>query len=285
MLGLSIPRVDFSYMPHLIEAIQDTAFELGYGVLTRSHHNDPAKLPDVLQYFLDRRVDGMITHCPVPPVDSSIWAPLAESKASAVFLSFGHERLPGLVLDVLPAAAGEIAVRKLADLGHKSIGYAGPPEGFFEEARLAGVQRALAELGLAPCSVFSGAQSLAGGRAAARQFLASGARPTAVVGFDDQVALGFIQEVSAAGVRVPDDVAVIGVDDLLIAQASTPALSTMKAPAEEIGRAAALAAMSESPPVAGHRIFDWIWVERASHGSRRDVPAQATKSARKSRQK
>src|SRR4051794_16711961 len=117
MLGLSIPRVDFSYMPHLVEAIQETAFERGYGVLTRSHHNDPAKLPDVLQYFLDRRVDGMITHCPVPPVDSSIWAPLEESKASAVFLSFGHERLPGLVLDVLPAAAGDIAVRKLAELG------------------------------------------------------------------------------------------------------------------------------------------------------------------------
>jgi len=42
-------------MPRLCEAIQETAFENGYGVLTRSHHNDPDKLPDVVQYFIDRR--------------------------------------------------------------------------------------------------------------------------------------------------------------------------------------------------------------------------------------
>jgi LacI family transcriptional regulator len=282
MLGLSIPRLDFSYMPRLCEAIQETAFENGYGVLTRSHHNDPEKMPDVVQYFVDRRVDGVITHCPVPGVDPAVWEPLEQFNVSTVFLSFGHEQLPGLVLDVLPGAAGEIAVRKFVELGHSSIGYAGPVEGFFEETRLNGVRRALAEQKLADPPVFLGAQSLDGGREAARQFLKLRDRPTAIAAFDDQVALGFILEASTAGIRVPEDVAIIGVDDLLIAQASRPALSTLKAPAEEIGRAAVLAAMSTDPAPSGQHTFDWQFVDRESHGRHvtEAIPRRADSSRR-----
>lgn len=261
MIGLAIPRIDFSYMPRLVDAIQEAAFESGYGVLTCSHHNDFARLPDVLAYLHDRQVDGVIVHCPVPRSDD----PHAVApKRPTVNLSFGQERFPGLTLELLPGAAGDLAVSRLAAQGHRRFGYAGARDGFFGAARLRGVQQATGRLRLEPADVFVGEDSLDGGREAARRFLATVARPTAVVAYTDAVAVGFILECTRAGIRIPDDVSVVGVDDLPIAQACTPGLTTLRAPADELGRAAMAALLSGEPMPSESRVFDWQWVPRGS---------------------
>jgi LacI family transcriptional regulator len=259
-VGLVIPRLDYSYMPRLVDAIQEVAFEAGYGVLTCSHHNDADRLPLALAYLHERQVDGVIVHCPVPPSNGAE----AAADSPVVNLSFGHARLPGLTLDLLPGAAGEIAVRRLATSGHRRIGYAGERTGFFGAARFDGVSHTAAALGLKPPAAFDGDDSLAGGRVAAAHFLTAHERPTAVVAFTDAVAVGFIQGVTAAGVAVPRDVSVVGVDDLPIAQACTPGLTTLRAPAEEMGRAAMAALTSNRPLPTEGRVFEWQWVERGS---------------------
>ena len=261
VIGLAVPRIDFSYIPRLLDAIHEAAFETGYGVLTCFHHNEADRLPAVLAYLSDRQVDGVIVHCPVPPAGRTV---LAEGRRPAVTLSFGHEKQPGLTLDLLPGAAGVDAVRELVALGHRRVGYAGECEGFFGAARLKGVRRAAREHGLKQPATYPGDDSLAGGRAAAGLFLADRARPTAVVAYADAVAVGFIQTVTAAGVRVPWDVSVVGVDDLPIAQVCAPALTTLRAPAAELGRAAMAALIGDEPVPPESRVFDWQWVPRGS---------------------
>lgn len=261
VVGLAVPRIDFSYIPRLLDAIHEAAFETGHGVLTCFHHNEAGRLPAVLAYLSDRQVDGVIVHCPVPPAGRPV---PAEGRRPAVHLSFGHERLPGLTLDLLPGAAGADAVRELAALGHRRFGYAGDCDGFFGAARLKGVRQAAKEHGLKPPAAYPGEDSLAGGRAAADLFLADRARPTAVVAYTDAVAVGFIQAVTAAGVRVPRDVSVVGADDLPIAQVCNPTLTTLRAPAAELGRAAMAALTGGDPVPAESRVFEWQWVPRGS---------------------
>lgn len=261
VIGLAIPRLDFSYMPRLVDAIHETAFEAGYGVLTCCHHDDPDRLPGVLADLHDRQVDGVIVHGPVPAPGRHAPAP---PERPTVYLGFGQARPAGLTLDLLPGAAGDIAVTKLAAAGHRSLGYAGVRDGFFGAARLRGVQQAAARLGLKPSAAFAGDESLDGGRAAARLFLAANARPSAVVAYTDAVAVGFVQACTLAGVRVPEDVSVVGVDDLPLAEACSPGLTTLRAPADEMGRAATTALLSGAPVPTESRVFDWQWVPRGS---------------------
>ena len=138
-LGLVLPRLDFSYVPRLVEAIQERAFESQYGVLACSHHNRQADLEIAITYLLDRRVDGVLMYCPVPSVAAETWDQLQQSECPTVFFSFGEPSLPGATVELHPEEAGAIAVRKLADAGHKRLAYAGGRSGFFENARWQGV--------------------------------------------------------------------------------------------------------------------------------------------------
>jgi LacI family transcriptional regulator len=265
MLGLALPRLDFSYMPRFVEAVQEVAFAHGYGVLSCYHHNDHGRLADAVSYLLDRRVDGVVVYCPVPEAPMATWSELKPVAASCVFLSFGREqKLPGLSLELLPESAGAMAVHRLAELGHRQIGFAGAGDGFFEQARLAGVRQAAAESGVELVGVYAGEHSLEGGRVAAKQFLEALQRPTAVIGFADPVAVGFLQAVSQAGVRIPDDLSVIGVDDLPIAAATTPPLTTLRAPAEALGETATKALIEGTLAKPQRRTFDWQLIERES---------------------
>ena len=266
-LGLALTRVNYSYVPRLVEAVHEVAFEAGYGILTCFHHGDPARLGEATSFLLDRRVEGVIVNMPPSPSGGDPWAEVRRSGVPCASFGYGDEARPGLRLDLLPAPAGAMAARRLAEAGHRRVAYAGGLRGFFEESRLGGVREALESLGLPAPEAFAGEQSIDGGRAAGRAFLASGRGPTGVVCFTDEVAVGFVQELAAAGVKVPGDVSVIGVDGLDVALGSTPPITTLRAPAEEMGRAAAQALIHGQADPSGSRVFDWEWVERESVAS------------------
>lgn len=261
MIGLAIPSLNFSYMPRLVDAIHEVAFQNGYGVLTCSHHNESSRLPAVLTYLHDRRVDGIIAQFPVTPNSKST---TIEHAVPTVMFSFGQKSLPGLSLELLPAAAGELAVQKLYAAGHRKIGYAGESSGFFGEARLAGVSNIAHELGLPSPKVLTCVDSLTGGQQAAAQFLALKQKPTAIVCFTDTVAVGLAQAVQSAGLSVPRDLSIVGVDDLPIAEASFPPLTTLRAPAAEMGQAAMAALLGGGGTTKERRTFSWEWVDRQS---------------------
>ena len=138
-------------------------------------------------------------------------------------------------------AGGRSITRHLAGLGHRRVGVlAGPHNWLASEARLAGHRSALADAGVLPdpALVRSGEPTTQFGYHAAGELLDLPQRPTALVGFNDKVAIGALAAAAQRGLRVPEDLSVTGFDDIDLAQASRPQLTTVRQPLQEMGRIA-----------------------------------------------
>jgi LacI family transcriptional regulator len=166
-----------------------------------------------------------------------------------------------------PEDAGRIALEQLAAGGLRRIAYAGPSNDFFSQNRLRGVLEASKKLRLPDPLVWHVPDSIQGGRAAADQWLALPAarRPRGVIGFADPVAVGFLHRLVVKGFRIPQDVAVTGVDDSLVAGAAAIPLSTVRAPVESIGRNAVEAITQPKGLTKNADLRPaWEWVKRES---------------------
>jgi len=131
----------------------------------------------------------------------------------------------------------------LASLGHRSIGYLrGPTTNVLEHERFAGYRDALraARLKYDPALVTCGDFTLESGEAAAALYLARHALPDAIFACNDEMAMGLIRGLSAAGVAVPHDVSVAGFDDIEFAEAYNPPITTVRQARREIGEQAAM---------------------------------------------
>ncbi len=140
------------------------------------------------------------------------------------------------------AAGAGLAVAHLARLGHRRIGHLlGPEANVLARSRADGVRQELAARGLPvrPEWFLPGDYSLESGRRGARDWIAMDDRPTAMFCASDQMACGFIGEVQRRGFRVPQDVSVVGFDNIDLVDHITPALTTIRQPRWSIGEAAA----------------------------------------------
>jgi DNA-binding LacI/PurR family transcriptional regulator len=171
---------------------------------------------------------------------------------------------PGAVVSVPEQQAGRMAVERMAALGHRRLALVGPAGDHFGNLHARGVMAEAREAGLPSPRHWTVAESLAGGRYAAGFWLAAGDRPTGVVCFSDVLAAGFVQELTSTGVRIPADVSVTGVDDSPLAEAAAVPLTTLRAPAEEMGRRAAERLLSAHSGAAEPDALQWRWIERAS---------------------
>jgi LacI family transcriptional regulator len=131
--------------------------------------------------------------------------------------------------------------RHLIELGHRRIGViTGPPHWHTRDDRLGGHLAALGEAGILGDSELmrSGEPAAKTGVWAGRELLDLRPRPTAVVCFNDKVAVGVMEMAVARGLRVPEDVSVTGFDDIDVSRATTPRLTTVRQPLQEMGRTA-----------------------------------------------
>ncbi|MEX0696482.1 MAG: substrate-binding domain-containing protein, partial [Dongiaceae bacterium] len=154
--------------------------------------------------------------------------------------------IPGIkglpVIEIDNHEAAHKLVTYLIDLGHRRIGHAiGPSDNVEAVYRLDGYRAALADAGLTAdeSTIWPGAFRFDAGVRVAEQFLAHPQPPTAMFMSNDEMAMGFIRAVKDAGWRVPDDVSVVGFDDIEFARYFDPALTTMHQPRAELGRLAA----------------------------------------------
>lgn len=149
----------------------------------------------------------------------------------------GYTQLAHILIDNEQAGYG--AGRHLIEMGHTRIGHTyGPNNTPVRRARANGLRRALAEAKLVINDrwFFESGFSAIGGRAAAQSFLSLKDRPTAMFCGNDEAAMGFISQLHRYGVSVPDDLSVIGFDDIVLADSYVPGLTTMHQPKEEMGR-------------------------------------------------
>jgi DNA-binding LacI/PurR family transcriptional regulator len=211
-------------------------------ILCNTHGSAQREL-DYVHMLLARRVRGMaFISAEITDVRGkhSHYGKLLDRGARLVFVNGGSDELEVTSVGVDERAAGRIATEHLIGLGHERIGFVAGHE-FAVPTREKSLGRldALRTAGLTDGLVAHADFTVAGGRAALRELLSrDGGRPTGVICSSDLMAIGAVQEASAQGVRVPEELSVVGFDGIAAAAWTQPPLTTVEQPIEEIARTA-----------------------------------------------
>lgn len=238
-----IPRLGSPFFTPFLDAVTDLISESGYCITVGDLRGSRRKEEHYARALRDGSFVGAILFTGAIPRDGT--AHESPSLPIPVVLACneiaGRMDLP--VFDVADRKAANRMVSYLIGLGHRRIAHIrGPANNIEANERLQGYKEALEAVGLEfdESLVWEGDFYLGSGIAAAGRYLASSDRPTAVFSGNDQMAMGFITEVKAAGFSVPGDVSVAGFDDIEYSVIFDPPLTTMRQPREDIGRLAAV---------------------------------------------
>ncbi|MDX6409573.1 MAG: hypothetical protein QOE13_2644 [Gaiellaceae bacterium] len=239
MIGLLLPDFENPIFPELAQAIERRATEAGFASILCSTTAAAYREVDYVHMLLDRQVDGMIfISCEMTNMsgEHDHYARLVEDGATMVFVNGALNNLNVPSVGVDEVHAGECATQHLLDLGHRQIGYAAGPSFYLPtQQKAAGRERALRAVGLDPNGLVAHTEfSVEGGCAALRELLGHSPRPTAVICSNDLMAIGVLQEAFAQGLRVPEDLSVVGFDGIDAAAWTSPRLTTVEQPIDEI---------------------------------------------------
>ena len=242
VIGVIIPELSNAFITSIISSMEDILRQKDYAVIVCDCRSDPKREKDAVEFLLHRRVDGLI-NMPTDPTGAHLKAALnagipvllvdrlidsLRGKTSAVVIDNEH-------------ASGQ-AVRKLTEQGHRRIGLIlGSPHLYTTNLRLTGYLNALKESGIKPSEelIRYGDYTMDGGYQAVEDLLKLNQRPTALFVTNFEMTLGAMLALQHSGVRVPEDLSVIGFDKLELFGAIFPDLTLIRQPQLSIGREAA----------------------------------------------
>jgi LacI family transcriptional regulator len=247
-IGVVLPDLYGEFFSELMRGIDHAARERGLHLLVSSCHGSLAEQRDALR-ATPGRVDGVLVMSPFLGSEESLDEALAPDIPAVLMNCAGNPR--ATVLNVDNYGGAYAMTRHLLGMGHRRIAFVcGPADNFDACERLRGYTDALAGQAdaAAPWTV-EGAFDEASGYAAGETF-AAGERPDAVFAANDMMALGCLFALRKAGLRVPDDIAVAGFDDVPMARYVNPALTTMRVDIASLG-ARALQLLLQHPGLGG----------------------------------
>jgi DNA-binding LacI/PurR family transcriptional regulator len=235
-IGVVAPFFTTPSVVERLRGISERLVQHGYDLMLFDVET-PGQRADALRDFAQRdRVDGLLV-ISLPLSDDEVDA-LRQDDLPIVLVDIGHPGLPHVVID--DVRGGELAAGHLIERGHRRIGFIGDlpanPFGFTSsERRREGFRRALLAAGIERADELErlGVHGRESARALARELLGPDDRPTAIFAASDVQAFGALEAADALGLRVPEDVAVIGFDDIEIA--ATVGLTTVRQPLGESG--------------------------------------------------
>lgn len=239
-IALIIPDITNPFYPAMARGMQDVLATAGYHGIVANTDGDPAGSRALVEQMVTRRVDGIgfagyyLHNSDVQPaVDAGIPVVLLGHRAAR----------PGVdAVTVDDFGGAQVAAQYLIGRGHRRIGFIRGPAGRGPIAeRVDGYHAALdeAEIKADPAWVVHTAFGRQGGADGLTQLLALADPPTAVLCGNDMTAIGVLDVARTRGLRVPEDLAIVGFDDIEAATLVTPALTTVLVPAREQGRTCA----------------------------------------------
>jgi LacI family transcriptional regulator len=243
LFGLVIPATLNPIYARMVYAIEEKAFELGYDLLIAHTLNKPEREDLVLRRFLSRRVDGLL----ITPVyryeaEARIYQEIAARKVPTVILGSPAPFCRNfLAIESEELVASYQATKHLISLGHKKIAYlTGPPVAPWAHERFEGYRRALREANIQPDDklVFQAGSTIEDGTKAALQLLNESAKPTAIMAVSDMVAIGCAETLLQQGVKIPEDISIVGYGNVLAAEYFRVPLTTVRQPKHRLGTAA-----------------------------------------------
>lgn len=275
-VGLIVMDVANPFFTDVARGVEDAASQAGLSVILCNSDDDAAKQERYLSLLAEQRVQGLL----IVPVDASERR-LSELRARGipvVLLDRRAARRNFCSVSVDDVAGGEMAVEHLLERGHRRVGFVGGGKFRQVSDRHSGAEAAFGRRGVpAEYLTWVRAESLnvAGGRRAAASFLdiPASRRPTAVFCVNDLLALGFLVELTKRGVDVPGQVALVGYDDIELAEAAVVPLTSVRQPRQHLGRTA-MSLLLEETGEGAHRHQQVVFapeliVRRSSEAPRR----------------
>ncbi|WAT08245.1 ribose operon transcriptional repressor RbsR [Rouxiella badensis] len=239
-IGMLITSSSNPFYSEVVQGVERSCYERGYSLILCNTDGDEERMNRSIETLLQKRVDGLIMmftehHCPSQDTLSR------------------YPSIPAVMMDWAPFAGlndiiqdnafigGKMATEHLIEQGYRRIAcIIGPTDKTTSTQRQDGYRHAMKEAGLVIPEGYevTGDFEFSGGLTAMQQLLALPQRPDAVFAGNDAMAVGVYQAIYQQGLRIPQDIAVMGYDDIQLAQYLTPPLTTIHQPKDELGELA-----------------------------------------------
>jgi len=267
-LALIVPDIANPFCATLASVAEDYAHRFGYNLTVHNTHNDLQRERKHLESLAQRWTDGVLFLA----AEDSISGLEILSAAGIPAVAVDHipENYDGPAVTIDNVKAGRIAAEHLLELGHTRIAHiTGPLRLSLGRERLAGFRQAIEKHGLEPYGVSSGKDDwrCASGYEAMRRLLVRRPVPTAVFAANDRMAIGAMSAIFEAGLRIPDDISIVGLDNIEVAAFQTPPLTTVSQSFAEIATRALqilLKLIEKDEPAQPRVVVDPILIVRRS---------------------
>ena len=250
-IGILVPELHGPFFGIMMSSIEDELRAAGKHVIISAGHSDEQKEHESIEFLASRQCDALILHCFAVPNDYLL--ELARGPLAVFLIGRDIPELSDRCFYLDNEEGSYLATRALIELGHRDLAYlAGPLWKRDAKARFAGFRKALDEAGLTFHEelLTEGNYQEATGREGMRRLLQAGVPFTGLVCANDEMAVGVIDEARQRGMRIPDDLSVVGFDNVYFTRYMHPALSTINYPVDVMGRMAARCVLRE---VYGHK--------------------------------
>ncbi len=284
-IGLVVLDVSNPFFTDVARGVEEAATEAGHAVILCNTDESVQKEARHLELLAEQRVHGVL----ITPADPTL-APvhkLRERGVSVVLLDHPAELADACSVSVDDRTGGALAIEHLLATGHRDIIMVnGAPDRLYQaRERYAGAVDAMTAAGRGPRSlnvIEVPAFTVARGLAAGEELLARPRRPSAVFCANDLLALGVLQAMVRSGVRVPEEVAIVGYDDIDFAAAAAVPLSSVRQPRQLIGRTAAELVIAETQDPEEHEHQHVVFTPELVVRTSSDLAAVATALPRRS---
>jgi len=233
IVGLIVSDITNPFFPELVKGFEDAATRHGYEILLANTEYDSARMATGVRRMLERKVDAVAIM--TSEMDPSLTQQLKRRSIPMVFLDVG-EVAPHVSNVRIDYALGiSQAVEHLLDWGHRRVAFiSGPQDLKSSRIRREAFLKAMKERGLDECVIETGNHRIDGGFNAMSRILGGTEAPTAVLCSNDLTAIGALRAIRRCGFQVPDDISVVGFDDILLAAFTEPPLTTVRLPRQEL---------------------------------------------------
>ncbi|EUJ32164.1 LacI family transcriptional regulator [Listeria cornellensis FSL F6-0969] len=239
-IGMIVPEVTDPFFSQMVKGAEDYLNAHDYMILLCNSSQDSTREDLYVEELLHRAVDGLIIASP-NILASNVFAQLETLHKPYILLDRKrHHREEGNIF-IDDYEGGYMATEHLISLGHTNIGIITSDDSFYSvEERLQGYQASLKEHGISgsPTWIMEGDQTMPGGYIASKKLLET-ADITALFVTNDQMAVGAYRAALELGITIPDDLSIIGFDDIELAEYMAPTLTTIRQPIYDIGKTAA----------------------------------------------
>ena len=243
VIGLLLPNFENPIFPAIAQALQARTASNGYASILCTTESAAFRELEYVHMLLDRQVDGMIfVSCEMTNLsgEHDHYGRLLSEGAKIVFVNGALNTLDIPSVGVDERASAELATQHLLNLGHTFVGFASGPQYYLPaREKEAGWRTALVGAGVTPDGNIAHDEfTVEGGVRAGRALLARDPRPTGIICSNDLMAIGVLQAAAEAGLRVPEDLSVVGFDGIEAASWTNPPLTTIEQPIDEIANTA-----------------------------------------------